>query len=112
MPANQPKFIAVPANPGWWAKIAVHNPERDPKAPEFVYEPVALWLVYYDEVLGVSVDAPQAVAGGSEIGGHGRLSESGGFAGFVYEPDRTERTGPARSLRRKNQTQEPPGGGG
>ena len=53
MPANQPKFIAVPANPGWWAKIAVHTPERDPQAPEFVYEPVALWLVYYDEVLGV-----------------------------------------------------------
>ena len=51
-------------------------------------------------------------AGGGELGGHGRLSETGGFAGFVYEPDRTERTGPARSLRRKNQTEELPGGRG
>jgi hypothetical protein len=90
MTANQPKFTAVPANPGWWAKIAAHNPERDPKAPEFVYEPVALWLVYYDEVLGVFVDAPHAVAGGGESKVHGRLSEISGFAGFVYEPDRTE----------------------
>jgi len=112
MPANQPKFIAVPANPGWWAKVAVHVAERDPKATEFMYEPVALWLVYYDEVLGVSVDAPQAVTGGGELGGHGRLSEIGGFTGFVYEPDRTERTGPARSLRRKNQSEELPGNRG
>ncbi len=106
MAENQPKFIAVSANPGWWAKIAVHNAERDPKAPEFVYEPVALWLVYYDEKRGVSVDAPQAVAGGGNFGSHGRLSEMVGFAGFVYEPDRTDRTGPARSLRRRNQTEE------
>ena len=90
----------------------MHNLERDPTAPEFVYEPVALWLVYYDEVLGVSVDAPQAVAGGGEFGGHGRLSEISGFAGFVYEPDRTKKTGPARSLRRKDQTGELPGGRG
>jgi hypothetical protein len=90
MPANQPKFTAVPANPGWWAKIAVDVPEGDPKAPEFIYEPVALWLVYYDEVLGVIIDAPQAIAGGGDFGGHGRLSEIGGFAGFVYEPKRTE----------------------
>ena len=91
VPANQPKFTAVPANPGWWAKIVVDDPKGDPKAPEIIYEPVALWLVYYDEVLGVTIDAPQAVAGGGESGGHGRLSEIGGFAGFVYEPNRTER---------------------
>jgi len=90
MPANQPKFTAVPANPGWWAKIVMDDPEGDPKAPEFIYEPVALWLVYYDEVLGVTIDAPQAIAGGGEFGGHGRLSEISGFAGFVYEPKRTE----------------------
>ena len=35
MPANQPKFTAVPANPGWWAKIAADDPEGDPKAPEW-----------------------------------------------------------------------------
>ena len=90
MPANQPKFTAVPANPGWWAKITVNNPEADPKAPEWIHQPVALWLVYYDEVRGVSIDAPQAIAGGDELGGHGRLSEIDGFAGFVYEPNRTE----------------------
>jgi hypothetical protein len=87
MPANQPKFTAVPANPGWWAKITVNNPEG---APESVHQPVALWLVYYDEVRGVSIDAPQAIAGGGELGGHGRLSEIDGFDGFVYEPNRTE----------------------
>jgi hypothetical protein len=41
-------------------------------------------------VLGVIIDAPQAIAGGGDFGGHGRLSEIGGFAGFVYEPKRTE----------------------
>lgn len=87
---SQPKFTAVPANSGWWAKIAVNNPEGDAQAPEFVYEPVALWLVYYDEVLGVIVDAPQAIADGGKTGGYGRLSEIGGFSGFVYEPARTE----------------------
>jgi hypothetical protein len=97
MPANQPKFTSVPAIAGWWAKIAVRSPERDPGAAEFVYAPVALWLVYYDEVLGVSVDAPQAVGGGGEPGGHGRLSQLGGFAGFVYEPDRTEAACPRSS---------------
>lgn len=91
VPANQPKFTAVPANPGWWAKIVVDDPEGNPKAPEIIYEPVALWLVYYDEVRGVTIDAPQAVAGSGEFRGHGRLSEIGGFAGFVYEPKRTER---------------------
>jgi hypothetical protein len=93
MPANQPKFTAVPANHGWWAKIAVHNLEGDTKALKFIYEPVALWLVYYDEMLGVSIDAPQAIADGGEIGGSGRLSKIGGFAGFVYEPDRTQPAG-------------------
>ena len=42
------------------------------------------------EVLGVFIDAPQTVAEGGKIGGHGRLSEIEGFAGFVYEPARTE----------------------
>jgi hypothetical protein len=88
MPANQPKFTAVPANPGWWAKIAAHDPGGNARAPEFIYEPIALWLVYYDEVLGVSIDAPQAIVGGAELGGSGRLSKIDGFAGFVYEPDR------------------------
>ena len=68
----------------------MHDREGDPRAPEFIYEPVALWLLYYDEVLGVIIDAPQAIAGGGESGGHGRLSEIGGFSGFVYEPKRTE----------------------
>jgi hypothetical protein len=90
MTANQPKFTAVHANSGWWAKIAVHSPEGDTKAPKFIYEPVALWLVYYDEVVGVFIDAPQTVAGSSESGGHGRLSEIRGFSGFVFEPNRTE----------------------
>jgi hypothetical protein len=90
MPANQPKFTAAPANPGWWAKIAVDASKRDTQAAQFLYEPVALWLVYYDEVLGVHIDAPRAIPGGREVGGSGRLSEIGGFAGFVYEPNRTE----------------------
>jgi hypothetical protein len=69
MPANQPKFTAVHANPGWRAKIAVHSPEGHTKAPKFIYGPVALWLVYC-EVVGGFVDAPQAVAGSGEFEGH------------------------------------------
>jgi hypothetical protein len=89
---DQPKFTAaVPANPGWWAKIAVvANTKGWDKGPKFIYEPVSSWLLYYDEVLGVFIDAPQTVAEGGKIGGHGRLSEIEGFAGFVYEPARTE----------------------
>ena len=83
--APQPQFTAIPANPGWWGKIAVDG-SGDPT--EYVYEPVAFWLVYYHDVLGAVVDAPDAV--GPDCG-FGRLSELGGFQGFVYEPDRKSR---------------------
>ena len=83
-----PEFSSVPARPGWWAKIAVDNPIGIPKAPEYVYDPVALWLVYFDDVIGgLVIDAPQR---GVDTENCGRISQIRGFAGFVYEPARTE----------------------
>ena len=84
---KQPQYTVVSANPGWWAKIRVDGKSGP---DDCMYEPVAFWMVYHDPVMGVVIDAPQAVTGGGDSGGHGRLSEMSGFQGFVFEPMRNQ----------------------